>query len=155
MIRLLICVSSLVILLWFWGCSPHTEPNNLSYASVPSSAFRLFHLHTLQGDIKGEDGTLYRLSAQYSAYSSVQSLDGQICSLKIQGPSANGDCAGNSSAQSFRILLTPLEEQASFTGSWGRITQIQGQARFLNGSSMRLQFFNNKPRNFSGTISIP
>ncbi len=152
--KLLICF---IVAIYFVliGCDPEKEfnPANPDLSQTVPHPFDKFHLMNLGGTVVDQASKQrYNLSGTYTAYQASMNFDGTIC--REQGsPSLNFSCQGNSSSQSFHIILYQNQNQATLSGRWGRLVEIEGLAADLAGD-LSLRFNSTQHDNFDVRLSV-
>ena len=137
------------------GCDPEKEfnPANPVLSQTVPHPFNEFHLKHLGGSVLDQASQQrLNLSGIYMAYQPSMSFEGQIC-FEQGAPSTNFTCEGNPSSQSFQILLNQNQTQATFSGRWGRLVEIEGVAAELNGG-LNLRFNNDQHQNYEAELSL-
>ena len=137
------------------GCDPEKEfnPADPVLSNTVPHPFNKFHLVTLGGSVTDQASEQrYNLSGVYFAYQPSMSFEGTIC-REQGGPSSNFGCQGNPSSQNFQILLNQNQNQATFSGSWGPLIEIEGLAADLQGD-LNLRFNSTQHDNYEVRLSV-
>ena len=152
--RLLVCFIVLIYLV-ITGCDPEKEfnPANPVLSQTVPHPFNKFHLRYLGGTVVDQASEKrFNLSGTYMAYQPTMSFEGNIC-VEQSTASINYTCQGNPSSQNFQIILNQNQTQATFSGRWGPLLQVEGvAAETRNGLSLR--FNNNNHQNYEAELSV-
>ena len=136
------------------GCDPEKEynPANPVLSNTVPHPFNKYHLVSLGGSVIDQSSQQrYNLSGTYMAYQPSMSFEGTIC-REQGGPSLGFSCQGNPSSQNFQILINQNQNQASFSGRWGRLIEIEGLAADLQGD-LNLRFNSTQHDNYEVRLS--
>lgn len=140
-----------VVCLILLGCDPEKEYNahNPDLSNLVPHAFNKFHLKGLRGTVTDlASDQRHFLTGLYRAYLPSMSFEGQIC----RSEGLNLSCVDSTSAQPFLILLNQTQTKAQFSGSWGIVLELSGEAAEVN-DGLRLKFSTSQHQNFDVQLS--
>ena len=136
------------------GCDPEKDynPANPVLSNTVPHPFNKFHLLNLGGSVIDQSSQQrYNLSGIFMAYQPSMSFEGTIC-REQGGPSSNFGCEENPPSQNFQILLNQNQNQATFSGRWGPLIEIEGLAADLQGD-LNLRFNSTQHDNYEVKLS--